>query len=475
MDPSEAWKAADARVKAAQAEFDAALKAANDMAEFGGKGDAVADEIIARTGRRINAAHSELDKAESARADATLKMAAAARKAREASTPIDDMLMGAADPAPPGEAAPLPAGVPVGHGRITADTVVAPEPDPGPESVDEVIAEIVGADEGPEPVESISSTPTPPPGGAAPAPPTPAPSAPPAAETTPPRPKWSTPVDGLIAPGIVPETSHESPQPNEFEPRPLPPDLEEPEPATTDPAAAPPTATIDLPAGTSRRTIAAIAGLGIIGAGAIGAILLLNNGRPAPGQTAGPAETSAAVATAAPGSASVDATPAAGSAAPGSGTYAGRWTMVTGFDDPTGIDVTARWFAGDGPFIEPLPAAAYFEIDAANSITGGEYHVGILTDDECHPKITVDAVPATGSVDVNGVGVVYWNAGTITEEQCNSNTGDLTTTSGADVPHWFQFRIVGEEMVVCRSNVTASMTECADPYPRRVALFRRTP
>jgi hypothetical protein len=234
------------------------------------------------------------------------------------------------------------------------------------------------------------------------------------------------------------------------------------------------------------QAILAILGVGIVAA--IGVVLLNNHTDPPPGASASPTASACPIAAislavaldcsqATPGSSILIATAATeSSGSPGIGDFAGRWTMVSGLDDPTGLDVSARWFNNPNipnpPKITPQAASAFFDLDTAGAVTGGEYHAAIEVADPCDPELKADGDTATGSVDVKGVGTVSWT-GILSEHQCNTNTGQLVWTETGDV-HYFQIRIRGEAMIMCRSNVIDSMTECAVEYPRPVAQFERT-
>jgi hypothetical protein len=89
--------AARTRVAAAQAAFDAVAKKLKEFEQFGGHGDAVADDILFGMRRELEAANTELDNAQSGLANAELKATYAIHAARTAATPIDELLIGATE------------------------------------------------------------------------------------------------------------------------------------------------------------------------------------------------------------------------------------------------------------------------------------------------------------------------------------------------------------------------------------------
>lgn len=258
--PESPLDAAKARAAAADAERQAAQKFVNEMTEVANKGDNTADQVMAEARDRLDAAAMEVENSHIALGRLVMQ----AKAEREASTPIDELLMGSAAPA--GQAS---------LDELEHDASLAQwayhdaKSDPNMSTRAELSRLKAERDAAQDAFDRARARDTP---------------------STP-----GTPVEDLMWSGVgtaAPSAAEdadkfqvlaasppESPQPDEFESRPLPPDPEaEPEldldiDTELEPETAAPRAN-----GPSRTAIVAIGGLAIIGVGIVGAILLMNNG-----------------------------------------------------------------------------------------------------------------------------------------------------------------------------------------------------
>jgi hypothetical protein len=208
--------------------------------------------------------------------------------------------------------------------------------------------------------------------------------------------------------------------------------------------------------GCSMPLIAALITVGVV---SIAAGIMLNDDDDTPSGTSATDPTSTVASSAEP----------AGGGAVALSSFAGHYVLVSGLDDPTGVDV--YYAQGPGPYeIEALPGSAELDIGPDGAITGGRYHASIAVESpnsNC-TRFTNDASRATGSIAVSGegaIGLVEW-PGVITRD-CE---GSRPTDDGL-LRHGIG--ILGDTLILCRFPELESPTTCGASYSRVVATFRR--
>ena len=155
------------------------------------------------------------------------------------------------------------------------------------------------------------------------------------------------------------------------------------------------------------------------------------------------------------------AQPAASSGAGDGSSFAGHYVMVSGLDDPSGLDL--HDYGGRPPMTGAGPSSATIDIGGDGKITGGSYHVS-GDSGGCH--YTFDGDTATGAIAPGGNGDVIFKG---SQTEGGSNCRSYTFDSG----RVFQFGVISDDLTLCRSNIDPSLNKCNAVYPRIAAMFKK--
>jgi hypothetical protein len=149
--------------------------------------------------------------------------------------------------------------------------------------------------------------------------------------------------------------------------------------------------------------------------------------------------------------------------------FAGHYVLVRGFDDPTGADVfpTEEGLAG---VTTPGPATGTFDIDANGKVTAGAVHIDkTVSGEQINCSFAFDGTRASGALAMSGPGA----GGQLSWTGKQSFGGDCSTTLAYETSSVFQIGIKGSDVVVCSSEVEASLVACSAPNQRIVATFHK--
>ena len=151
-------------------------------------------------------------------------------------------------------------------------------------------------------------------------------------------------------------------------------------------------------------------------------------------------------------------------------TFAGRYVMTSGLDDPTGLDNLGTPYEPARVIVHPSTADLVIATDG--TITGGSYITSVEVNISCGVgRESVQFVSTTaydtasGAVTPTGKGTIQWQ-GTRTDSSCNPA---VSQAAGTPI---MEFWITGDSLVLCRG-LMASPTTCN--YPRLTGTFLRQP
>jgi hypothetical protein len=139
--------------------------------------------------------------------------------------------------------------------------------------------------------------------------------------------------------------------------------------------------------------------------------------------------------------------PSAGSGSNGgTASLAGHYVLVSGLNDPDGLDEGARWDPNLPGRTRLGARSATFDIADDGAVRGGSYdteHTRITP--TCNTTITLTASSATGSFQPDGFGTVTWDGTQTTSRSC--------TDSGIGETAWplqLYFFAADDQLVACR-------------------------